>query len=507
MKKLFFIPIAIFVIIFLMWVTHYCPPEGPWPRPPWCGEGELIPYFSTGKVLFIVHVPECTPPGEPVCLTINKNTHYVMDYNGSNTWVKELNLRAWGYTYSFSRACLGYESGEVIDVNETPEEWSEKHKLIVNQSFITVNHTIKEWRWLPCDINVSLNFTNRPSFKPRPIFMKGASIIDFWWDEFGVPEYNITKNTVRKASELGDYVNIFSVYTFNFNDSGISLQKNREIGYAYTEENISYEINEFKKAGLKVNLLNTVWQRMTSEEYSKNRTQKWWDEYNSVVHEYLTSIAELSQKEGVEMMQVGYGADSLLGFIMWFPHPKNAEESWLNTVKEVKQIFKGKLIFTYVFTGRKDDPVYYYWDILDPIINEVDYVGVSWWRGFTDNVNADLEELISAINSEFDRILKPIYERYNKSIIFIPAIPSAKGGFSGYYIAENRTMNPWLPPDEIPNDLEGQAVFYEALMRVVANKTWIAGVMPWGYWRVDLVDKSTNIRGKPAEEVLKEWKV
>jgi len=490
----------------LMFIFQLCPPQGPWPMPPWCGEGELIPYFSTGKVLFIVHVPECTPPGEPVCLTINKGTHYVMDYNGSNTWVKELNLRAWNYnTYWFSRACLGYESGEVIDMNETYEEWSKKHKLVVNKPFIIVNHTIKEWRWLPCNINVSLNFSDRPSFKPRPVFMKGVSIIDYWWNEFGISEYNITKNTARKVSELGDYVNIFSVYTINFNDYGISLQKNREISYAYTEENISYEIREYKKAGLKVNLLNTVWQSIPSEEYYKNRTDEWWDRYNNVVHEYLTSIARLAQREGAEMMQVGYGSDSLLAFATWAPHPKKVEKAWLDTIKEVKQIFDGKLIYTYVFCGRRDDPVYYFSDVLDPILKEVDYIGVSWWRGFTDNTNASLEELIDAINNEFDKVLKPLYDKYKKPIILIPAIPSAKGGYSGYYLAENETISPWLPPDEVPNDLEGQAIFYEALMRVVANKTWIAGVMPWGYWRVDLVDKSSNIRGKPAEEVLKDW--
>ena len=41
-------------------------------------------------------------------------------------------------------------------------------------------------------------------------------------------------------------------------------------------------------------------------------------------------------------------------------------------------------------------------------------------------------------------------------------------------------------------------------MRVVAKRPWIIGVMPWGYWRAELIDKSGNIRGKPAEKILKE---
>ena len=523
--------------IAFMGLFGLCPPKGPWPVPPWCTKlseekvekiedvvqkqieklkpkpkEEFWKPFEqqkppVAKIIFIVKVPDCTPKGEPICLHIDLGRSIVMDYNGQNIWVKELdfNIGTWRYSYAFSRACLGYETSEVVDINDSKYWWS-KHKFVADGDKV-IRHTVKEWRWYPCGVTMHETFTNRPKFMEREIFMDGASLIDFWWDwVFPVPDCNILPNTARRLSELGDYVNIFSVYTIEFDDSNIKVIKDGRVGYAYSEDNIRQEIRAMKKAGLTVNLLNTIWQEVDSEEYEKERSEEWWKQYNKELHDYLTSIARLAEEEGVNMMQVGYGSDSFLGFIEYTRHhPDYVMENWIKTIREVRKIFHGKLIYTYVLAGMADDPVFSRLDMLEPVIREVDYVGISWWKGVTNNEDASLEELIDGISYQLDTHIKPIYEKTGKKILLIPNIPSAKGGFTGKYKHDSPTVSPWRLPDDVPNDLNGQARFYEALMRVVAKRPWIIGVMPWGYWRAELIDKSGNIRGKPAEKILKEW--
>jgi hypothetical protein len=66
----------------------------------------------------------------------------------------------------------------------------------------------------------------------------------------------------------------------------------------------------------------------------------------------------------------------------------------------------------------------------------------------------------------------------------------------------------WGPPDKVADKYssEEQAGIYEALMRAIAEKEYITGVFPFGYWYADsplTVDMS--IRGKMAERILANW--
>lgn len=333
-------------------------------------------------------------------------------------------------------------------------------------------------------------------------------MIDFWWTIFGEEQYKLTETTATSAAEIGNYVNLYSVYSIKFDDNSIVVEKNREsFGYAYTEEAIRYEAKKMKEAGLKVNLLNTVWQEVDFAEYNKKRSDEWWDAYFAALRDYLTGMAHIADDLDLNMMQVGFGSDSFIGFIRYGEDvmPEDAVQRWLDIIKEVRTIYDGKLIYTCVLSGDVDSEFYTEY-MLVPILNEVDYIGISSWRGVTKNEDATFEELNHNFEQYFDNYLKPLYEKYQKPILFIPNYPSAKGGLTGKYLWDSDTVSQWKPSDGTFNDYQAQADAMEAIMRATAERPWIIGVMPWGYWRIELHDKSGNIRGKPSEDVLSEWR-
>jgi len=51
-----------------------------------------------------------------------------------------------------------------------------------------------------------------------------------------------------------------------------------------------------------------------------------------------------------------------------------------------------------------------------------------------------------------------------------------------------------------------QARVMDAWLRVAASRTWVAGILPFGYWNHDLpLEPGFSIRGKSAELVLGKW--
>ncbi|MDD5127696.1 MAG: hypothetical protein PHR43_06360, partial [Dehalococcoidales bacterium] len=181
-------------------------------------------------------------------------------------------------------------------------------------------------------------------------------------------------------------------------------------------------------------------------------------------------------------------------------------EKLVQDIREVRKIYSGKLYYDFNPGGLLQDTFEIDWAKWEPVLAELDFIGISSWKGVSNNENPTVEELVKNISSEFDKYYKPIYEKTKKPIVLIGlAYASAQGGSTGKYAYNAREVDTWKPDDGTPNDFQEQADVYEAIMRVVAERPWIVGVYSFGFWRHDQQDKFFNIRGKPAEEVLRKW--
>ncbi|VVB86263.1 Uncharacterised protein [uncultured archaeon] len=508
--KLSLILIGIFsVLAILMASSGICPPRGPWPSPPWCGEtngnaGSGI----TPNVTFIVTVPEVTPGDDEVYIYSRDFPATKMTRVNSTTWKAEILVPPYkDVYYGYDRNNVGYETSEEVTSTDVNGDWFKKRKIRFEPpKSLTQFDTVKKWRWLlnePPNVEIP---QETAKFSPRVSglnFQKGIAVIDYWWNVFF--DNGETENTVKRIVEdKASYVQYSPTWTVDITDENIKL--NKTCSYCYPEKAIRYEVRAAKSAGLKVIFRNQVWMDIPAEVITKKRSDEWWAQYYKTRREYLLDIAKIAQEEGVEAMDIGADYDTLSGFTTWGNSPGESWKKWVEDIQEVRKVYKGKIYYDFNPTGKLADSYSIDMKKFQSILDEVDFIGISWWKGISDKDNPALEGLEKNAGEQFDRYLKPVYEKTGKPLVLISiAFPSAQGGSTGKYLVNSRAVDVWKPEDDTNNDFREQAYVYEALMKAVADRPWIVGTYTFGYWRHDQQDKGYNIRGKPAEQVLKKW--
>lgn len=516
---------AIIVVIVSMAALNLCPPSGPWSMPPWCGgvkevevDKGVIQQKSEGlglesKVAFIVTVPGVTPEEDDIYIQgtrtgINIDFNTKMTMVNRTTWKAEILLPPGKeVNYGYTRNNVGYETSEEVTPGDTQEDWFKKRSVKwMPPAKLVQKDEIKKWRWLlnePPEVEL---LHDTKEFQPRVQgweHQEGIAVIDYWWEVFF--ENGETEDTIKRIVEdKANYVQYSPTWGVKVTDEDIKLD--RECGYCYPEKAIKYEAKTAKEAGLKVIFRNQIWIDLPPEEIKKERPAGWWAQYYKVRREYLLDMARIAQEAGVEAMSIGAAYDTLAAFTDWGSAPEESWAKWVEDIKEVKRIYKGKIYYDFNPTGSLKDSYSVDMKKFKPVLDEVDFIGISWWKGISDEDTPSLEELEKNAGNQFDQYLKPIYENTGKPLVLISiAFPSADGGSTGKYAWNSRAVDVWKPADNTYNDFQEQADVYEAVMRAVADRPWIVGTYPFGFWRHDQQDKGHNIRGKPAEEVLKKW--
>ncbi len=475
----------------------FTPPNITMPSPP-----------TAPKIIFTVTVPAVTPPEDVVYLRTGTGQDVRMDRIDRLTWQVEYTPAAGiPMTYGYHRNDVGYEASEEISASDTEQDWYKKRTVSANISqTVMQKDEVKKWRWLLNEPPKVTLVKEIAEYLPRVSgwsFQKGIYVIDYWWDVFFTN--GETENTVERIKQdNATFVQYSPTWALKFDDSGITLDKT--IGYGYPEEAIRYETKIARKAGLKVVWRNQVWMEISPEEVNKTRSAEWWEQYYNVRRQYLMEMAVLAAEEGVEALCIGGDSDSLTGFTTWGSAPPESWARWMEDIQEVRKIFNGQIYYDFIAGGRMEEAWEPDWVKWQPILDEIDFIGVSWWKGVSRSNDATMMELKQNIAEQFDLYLKPVYERTGKPVVLVGVVfPSADGGTTGKYDWNARETDVWKPDDGTFNDFQEQADAFEAIMSAVATRPWIAGVYPFGFWRHDQQDKGPNIRGKPAEEVLKKW--
>lgn len=460
------------------------------------------------KVTFTVTVPLVTPPEDTIYLRTATGQDIKMTKIDKLTWQAEYSPAPWiPLTYGYHRNGVGYEASEEITAGDTEQDWYKKRSVTANISQNVIQKDeVKKWRWLlnePPKVELVKETTE---FLPRVAgwsFQKGIYVIDYWWNVFF--ENGETENTAQRIiQDNADVVQYSPTWALKLTDNGIELDKS--ISYGYPDEAIRYETQTAKKAGLKVAYRNQVWLDITSDMVTKERSAQWWEQYYQTRRQYLLEMAQIAADEGVDTLCIGDGSDSLTAFTDWGSAPAASWTRWVEDIREVRKIFKGKIYYAFVISGKMEDTYELDWAKWQPILNEVDFIGISWWKGVSNKDDITLPDLKKNVAEQFDRNLKPIYEKTSKPILLIGVVfPSADGGTTGKYSWNARATDVWKPDDGTYNDFQEQADAFEAVMSAAASRPWIIGAYPFGFWRHDQQDKGPNIRGKPAEEVLKKW--
>jgi hypothetical protein len=230
---------------------------------------------------------------------------------------------------------------------------------------------------------------------------------------------------------------------------------------------------------------------------------KFWDTYFAEYSRLVSKRAIVAELAGVDSIILGYNGAIDLG-----QNPKY----WIKLIDDIKMSgFKGEIG---LFTGLS-------------VKNN--------WSGISDAVYRSSQKDVNKIISQFDfivfqtqdiektRLSEVIraHKKYKKPIHIMVITPSVVTGISrSEYIepgmGENNATNSLAPYRDL--SFETQNTAYQAVIDIIndPNFNYVTGVNSWGYaFRDDLFyaitrgdsdyQKSANIRGKPAEELVAHW--
>lgn len=451
------------------------------------------------EVTFIVDVQADTPPGDFITFTgygplfPDYTTVYPMTKIGEHTWMIKLDMFHPDYLLEYRYGRNGSAEGGAGDSLGHEGFFSDiKRQTLVAAHDTVIRDSISEWRWRPIDglvpdIDLSAFESTAPIGLPRE-FMSGVQLPDFW-DRNWILPVDLTLDRIRDTVNAR-WVQYTPVPAITQHDPLPTIAN--DVGNTTPEADLVRILQSAENRGLNMFLRPLLWPGSgVSLGNSDIRDGIWWNTFFDQLRPVYLSYARMAEQHGVD----------LLGFSPWFGLYSLTQRDFSfidplasSLLGEVRDIYHGQIAVD--FNSRFEFQVY----------GEGDYLMYKFWAtGGKLQKNSTLDELLSVFRESLDAQGGAAFDKWQKPIILNEiAASSYEGAFINQPNWEDHGI--WYPDD--PNtliDLQGQANAYEAMLKAIAERDWIAGSFSFSYWYWDGIDKTPSVRGKPAEQVLAKW--
>jgi hypothetical protein len=461
-----------------------------------------------GSILFEVTVPANTPVGDVVYIQFNPygwTPPIPMWPNGPNRWAYKvygpLNILG-SFGYRFCRNSQCDSAGDAQTSGETARGRTVTASLAPQDIFDTVN----EWTWPQRAGSPELVATEIPSRGPG--FFAGIEFQSYY--EPSIPAF--IPNALRNAQAIGsNWVFLSPSWTYaRENPLIFSAQPGKDAFWSDTVNSvtqaraINLNVALFPQPRFATNM-NDFWR-------TAPRDPSWWNNWFDHYRAFAIHFADLASLSGAQALVIGGDwiapalpagnlADGTPSGV-----PADAETRWKSLVAEVRQHFRGTLIFALPYdTGVISAPV--------TILTDVDAVYLLWFARLSDQPNPSKTDLLNEAARLLDQNISPVQVQVNKPIIIGLSYPSSTHSATGcipdgsggcfYWSALSR---PNADISTVNLDLQQQVDIYDAVLNAVNGRTWVSGLISRGYFPpVALQDKSASIHGKPAADLLWYW--
>jgi len=240
----------------------------------------------------------------------------------------------------------------------------------------------------------------------------------------------------------------------------------------------------------------------------KDHSASWWFTWFESCRIMLLNYAKIAEDTNSEMLIIG--GDSLLPAFNGGMYPDGSATDvpsdsitlWRELILDIRKNYKGKLIWA-INTHLSVDPLPEFVEVFDAIYISVD-------SPLATGRSASFEEIAAGFTSLVDNHIYEVYRSTSKPIILALAYPSVDRAYEGCQLINKNCINDGLfLVDEMVNysiNLEDQALIYEAVLPIIASRTWVTGASIRGYQpTVVLQEGSSSIRGKPAGNLIFNW--
>lgn len=472
---------------------------------------DVVQSWQTGPnapILFEVTVPPYTPIEDIIYIQFNPYgwTPPIPMWNvGANKWAYKLYgplniVGSFGYRYCRNAQC------DSADDAQTVGEAAQGHTVTPSIAPQDIVDTVNEWTWPQKTGSPALVATTIPSRGTG--FFAGIELQSYY--DPNTPAF--VPNALKNIQALGsNWVFLTPSWTYERNNPLIfSEQPGRDAFWADTvtavtqARAINLNVAIFPQSRFATSM-NDFWR-------SAARDPNWWNSWFDHYRAFIIHYADLASLTGSQALVIGgdWIAPTLPAGMLADGTPSgvppDAEARWKNLIAEIRQHFRGTVIFALPYDSSSiSAPI--------PILSDVDAVYLLWFAKLSDQASPNKADLLNEAGRLLDNNVAPVQVQVNKPFIVGLSYPSSTYSATGcipdgnggclYWTALNRP-NPDLSTVNL--DLQQQVDIYDAMFNAVNGRTWITGLVSRGYFApVALQDKSASIHGKPTADVLWYW--
>jgi hypothetical protein len=461
-----------------------------------------------GSILFEVTVPPDTPPGDAIYIQFNPfgwTAPIPMWPKGNNQWGYKLYgplniVGAFGYRYCRNAQCGAADDAQTAGSSAPGRTVSPS---IAPQDILD---TVDRWAWPQSAESPTIVSTEIPARGTG--FFAGVEFLS----HYNPSDVTFIPTALQNVQAIGsNWVVLAPSWMYsNINPLVFTSVPGRNPFWSDTVTSVA----QARAINLNVALFPQPRFETSPDDFwtSAPRDGGWWDNWFNHYRAFAVHYADLATLSGAQAVILGgdWIAPALPAGTL--PNgapsgvPADAEARWRNIIAEVRQHFRGNVIFALPYTTV---------DIVPPvtILQDVDAIYLLWFARLSDSANPSRAELEAEAGRLLDENVAPVQIQLNKPLILAFAYPSSTYSATGCIPSGSSGCLDWTalnPPREDLNtvslDFQQQVNIYEALFNAVNGRPWINGFVSRGYFApVALQSKSASIHGKPAADLLWYW--
>jgi hypothetical protein len=309
-------------------------------------------------------------------------------------------------------------------------------------------------------------------------------------DPMSLASLNLLKDTganwvaivVTEYQDNHNSTNIYPLYEGNYIVNDYYVYKTETLNGLVNVINHAHSIglNVMLKPHIdlaKIDDYNITWRGNIGQNFT---TQEQWDNWFNSYNRFILKYAGLAEKLDVEMFSISCELIAT----------SKMSEYWLDTVKQIRKIYNGKLIDSANHDGEEYNKTWW---------SELDYIGVdAYYLPIRSGDLIEFEKNVEHVLEPTIEKLRSLSLKYNKEVIITEV-----GFCSGNCIIGKRDNRPSLTDHYI------QAYFYETFLKVFSKEKFVKGFFWWA-WNSDPFyggtdDNCISPQYKMAEYVIRNY--
>ncbi|TXG36617.1 glycoside hydrolase family 113 [Seonamhaeicola maritimus] len=251
--------------------------------------------------------------------------------------------------------------------------------------------------------------------------------------------------------------------------------------YGETKEGTKQYIEELRKQHINIMLKPQIWVwRGEFTGYIKMNSEEDWKTLEASYSKFILDYAQLAEELKVKLFCIGTELETFID---------NRPNYWLNLIKEIRKIYKGKLTYAANWDEFKRTP---FW-------RELDFIGVDAYFPVSDDKTPSYDDALKGWKAHLPEIRKR-HEAFDKPILFTEF---------GYRSVDFTGREPWKSDRSMNQvNLDGQTNTTKALFETFWKEDWFAGGFIWKwYHNHEKAGGTENTRftpqNKPVEAIIK----